>query len=85
MGKKDGSGIPNAAFVLDDDDISGKGPAALAVQQNKQPLAITAGSPDVFSSAEVSVKISLIIHLYIQILTSQEIQRFIHHLFPAER
>ncbi|XP_046656086.1 sodium-dependent nutrient amino acid transporter 1-like isoform X1 [Daphnia pulicaria] len=53
MGKKDGSGIPNAAFVLDDDDISGKGPAALAVQQNKQPLAITAGSPDVFSSAEV--------------------------------
>lgn len=53
MGKKDGSGIPNAAFVLDDDDISGKGPAA--VQQNKQPLAITAGSPDVFSSAEVSV------------------------------
>jgi hypothetical protein len=55
MGKKDGSGIPNAAFVLDDDDISGKGPAALAVQQNKQPLAITAGSPDVFSSAEVLV------------------------------
>lgn len=52
MGKKDGSGIPNAAFVLDDDDISGKGPA---VQQNKQPPAITAGSPDVFSSAEVSV------------------------------
>ncbi|XP_046454679.1 sodium-dependent nutrient amino acid transporter 1-like isoform X4 [Daphnia pulex] len=54
MGKKDGSGIPNAAFVLDDDDISGKSPAALAVQQNKQPPAITAGSPDVFSSAEVS-------------------------------
>lgn len=55
MGTKNGSGIPNAAFVLDDDDISCKGPTLPAVQQQhkKTTSAITSISPDVFNSVEV--------------------------------
>ena len=55
MGTKNGSGIPNAAFVLDDDDISCKGPTLAAVQQQhkKTTSAITSISPDVFNSVEV--------------------------------
>jgi hypothetical protein len=54
MGTKNVSGIPNAAFVLDDDDISGKRTELPVVQQHKKtPSAITSGGPDVFSSVEV--------------------------------
>jgi hypothetical protein len=57
MGTKNGIGIPNAAFVLDDDDISCKGPTLPAVQQQQQhkktTSAITSISPDVFNSVEV--------------------------------
>lgn len=52
MGTKDGSGIPNAAFVLDDDDISCKGTELPGVHK-KTPPAITSSSPDVFNSIEV--------------------------------
>ena len=65
MGTKNGSGIPNAAFVLDDDDISCKGPTLPAVQQQqhkKTTSAITSISPDVFNSVEVKNGFSNVVH-----------------------
>jgi hypothetical protein len=66
MGTKNGSGIPNAAFVLDDDDISCKGPTLPAVQQQQQhkktTSAITSISPDVFNSVEVKNGFFNVVH-----------------------
>ncbi|XP_057381028.1 sodium-dependent nutrient amino acid transporter 1-like isoform X2 [Daphnia carinata] len=53
MGKKEERGIPNAAFVQDDDDISGRSNKAIPGQV-QPPHSATAASSDVFSSAEVT-------------------------------